>query len=59
MAKNGYKIFDSDTHVGPFMEVLDKYVSDTERSKLAGWEELPVPADWRAVLEAPSPDAIA
>ena len=27
MAKNGYKIFDSDTHVGPFIEVLGKYVS--------------------------------
>ena len=33
MAKNGYKIFDSDTHVGPFMEVLDKYL--TERGEVA------------------------
>ena len=39
MAKNGYKIFDSDTHVGPFMEVLDKYLSDSERKRLAGWEQ--------------------
>ena len=39
MAKNGYKIFDSDTHVGPFMEVLDKYLTDSERKRLAGWEQ--------------------
>ena len=31
MAKNGYKIFDSDTHVGPFMDVLDKYLTETEQ----------------------------
>jgi predicted TIM-barrel fold metal-dependent hydrolase len=39
MAKNGLKIFDSDTHVGPFMDVLDKYLSADERSKLADWEQ--------------------
>ena len=39
MAKNGYKIFDSDTHVGPYMEVLDKYLTASERSRLAGWDE--------------------
>jgi hypothetical protein len=39
MAKNGYKIFDSDTHVGPFMEVLEKYVTDSEKTRLKGWEE--------------------
>ena len=39
MAKNGYKIFDSDTHVGPYMEVLDKYLSASERTRLAGWEQ--------------------
>jgi phage gp16-like protein len=39
MAKNGYKIFDSDMHVGPFMDVLDKYLADTQRKKLAmAWE---------------------
>lgn len=38
MAKNGYKIFDSDTHVGPFMEVLDKYLAAPERSRLGAWE---------------------
>ena len=25
MARNGYKIFDSDTHVGPYVDVLDKF----------------------------------
>ena len=39
MAKNGYRIFDSDTHVGPYMEVLEKYLTDTERTRLAGWEQ--------------------
>lgn len=39
MAKNGYKIFDSDTHVGPYMEVLDKYLSASKRTRLAGWEQ--------------------
>ncbi len=39
MAKNGYRIFDSDTHVGPYMEVLDKYLTESERTRLAGWDE--------------------
>src|SRR5918993_2299218 len=39
MAKNGYKIFDSDTHVGPYMEVLDKYLTDSERKRLGGWDQ--------------------
>src|SRR5687767_2539255 len=38
MAKNGFKIFDTDTHVGPVMEVLNKYLAETEKTKLAGWE---------------------
>lgn len=37
--KNGYRIFDSDTHVGPYMEVLEKYLTATEKSRLAGWEQ--------------------
>ncbi len=37
MAKDGYKIFDSDTHVGPLMNVLDPFMTDAERGKLAGW----------------------
>ena len=34
MAKNGYKIFDSDTHVGPFMEVLESTSPSAEKSRL-------------------------
>jgi predicted TIM-barrel fold metal-dependent hydrolase len=36
MAKNGYRIFDSDTHVGPSMELLEPYLSATERQMLEG-----------------------
>lgn len=39
MAKNGYKIFDSDTHVGPTMEALDKHMTEAEKSKLPAWEK--------------------
>ena len=39
MAKDGYKIFDSDTHVGPLMNVLDPFMTDAERNKLEGWSE--------------------
>ena len=39
MAKDGYKIFDSDTHVGPLMNVLDPFMTDTERTQLEGWAE--------------------
>ena len=35
MARNGFKIFDSDTHVGPYMEVIDRYLSDAERRQVA------------------------
>ena len=39
MAKDGYRIFDSDTHVGPLMNVLDPFMTDAERKKLEGWSE--------------------
>ena len=39
MARDGFKIFDSDTHVGPSMNVLDKYLSSAEKDRLAGWEQ--------------------
>ncbi|MDX1484399.1 MAG: amidohydrolase family protein [Alphaproteobacteria bacterium] len=39
MAKDGFKIFDSDTHVGPFVDVLDPYLSAEAKEKLAEWEE--------------------
>jgi len=34
MAKNGYLIFDSDTHVGPDMDVLSPYLSEAEKATL-------------------------
>jgi len=34
MARNGYLIFDSDTHVGPNMDVLDPYLSQAEKQAL-------------------------
>ena len=39
MAKNGFRIFDSDTHVGPLINVLDQFMTDAERKKLEGWAE--------------------
>jgi uncharacterized protein len=38
VARNGYRIFDSDTHVGPAAEILDRYLTADERAKLASWE---------------------
>src|SRR5215470_9868835 len=38
MARNGYRIFDSDTHVGPAAEILEPYLAAGERAKLASWE---------------------
>ena len=31
MAKNGFRIFDTDTHVGPSMDVLETYMDSAER----------------------------
>ena len=39
MARDGFKIFDSDTHVGPSMNVLDKYLAAAEQARLADWEK--------------------
>lgn len=39
MARNGFKIFDSDTHVGPFVDILDPYLTEAEKGSLADWEE--------------------
>jgi predicted TIM-barrel fold metal-dependent hydrolase len=38
MARDGFRVFDSDTHVGPSMEVLERYLSDAEKAALAQWE---------------------
>ena len=39
MAREGYRIFDSDTHVGPDASILSRYLSDAEKDRLAGWAE--------------------
>jgi len=39
MARDGYRIFDADTHVGPDAAVLCRYLSVTEKDRLAGWAE--------------------
>ena len=39
MAKNGYKIFDSDTHVGPQADILAQYMSTTELDRLKPFDE--------------------
>ena len=33
MARDGYKIFDSDTHVGPDARVLAGYLSEAEKDR--------------------------
>jgi predicted TIM-barrel fold metal-dependent hydrolase len=38
MAKNGYRIFDSDTHVGPAADILEIYMAESERRRLDSWE---------------------
>jgi predicted TIM-barrel fold metal-dependent hydrolase len=42
--RNGYRIFDSDTHVNPAAEVLDRYVDPAFRPRLAELEPYRVPA---------------
>ena len=32
MARDGYRIFDSDTHVGPDAAILERYLSQGERT---------------------------
>ena len=39
MSKNGFKIFDSDTHIGPHADVLADYMSDSEKRRLDSWDE--------------------
>ena len=39
MARDGYRIFDSDTHVGPDAAILSRYLSEAEKDRLAGWAE--------------------
>jgi uncharacterized protein len=38
MARDGHRIFDSDTHVGPDAQILAGYLSQSEKERLAAWE---------------------
>src|SRR4029434_10681490 len=38
VARNGYKIFDADTHVRPDADLLEPYLSNLARAKLALYE---------------------
>src|ERR1700719_2974111 len=38
MARGGFRIFDSDTHVGPDARNLAGYLSEAEKDRLRGWE---------------------
>ena len=41
MARDGYRIFDSDTHVGPDAAILSAYLSASEKDRLAGLTQPP------------------
>jgi uncharacterized protein len=38
VARNGYQIFDADTHVGPAAEILAQYLTAQEQASLTSWE---------------------
>jgi predicted TIM-barrel fold metal-dependent hydrolase len=38
MARDGYRIFDADTHVGPAADILEQYLTAREKAHLAPWE---------------------
>ena len=35
----GYKFFDTDAHVGPYVDVLEPYLTEDDKSRLAAWEQ--------------------
>src|SRR5260221_4763771 len=39
MARDGFSIFDSDTHVGPDARILARYLSEAEKDRLQEWEK--------------------
>src|ERR1044072_6544754 len=41
--RNGYKIFDSDTHIAPMAETLAPYFAPQSRARLPEWEQFKVP----------------
>jgi hypothetical protein len=38
MARDGYRIFDADTHVGPAADILAQYLTAPDKAKLSAWE---------------------
>jgi uncharacterized protein len=41
--RNGYKIFDSDTHIAPMAETLEPYFDASIRHRVPEWEQFKVP----------------
>ena len=39
MARDGFRIFDSDTHVGPDARILARYLSEAEKDRPQEWEK--------------------
>jgi hypothetical protein len=39
MARDGFTIFDSDTHVGPDARILARFLSAAEKDRLQEWEK--------------------
>jgi hypothetical protein len=39
MARDGYKFFDTDAHVGPYVDVLEPYLSKDDKARLAAWDK--------------------
>jgi hypothetical protein len=39
MARDGYRFFDTDAHVGPYVDVLEPYLTAEDEARLVGWEQ--------------------
>jgi hypothetical protein len=48
MARGGFRIFDSDTHVGPDARILARYLSEAEKDRLQEWEKFQIRRPQRA-----------
>ncbi|MEQ9815427.1 MAG: amidohydrolase family protein [Azospirillaceae bacterium] len=38
MARDGFKIFDTDSHCGPYVDIIERYLSAEEKERLKEWE---------------------
>jgi len=52
--RNGFRVYDSDTHVNPVAEVLDRYVDPGFRPRLAELEPYRLPIGQGAVGGVPN-----